>query len=154
MNPAPPVLKPSPWRRWAWALVVIPVGLAVWLLGANDPVETKIYPPCGFHKATGLLCPGCGGLRSTHHLANGRLGQAFQNHPGFVLALPFLLPLVSVWIWHRVRNDEETLRTRMIYDRALKMALILFFVPALLRNLPGPFQNFAPPPVAKVAPSK
>ena len=98
MKETPPVLsslKASLWWRWSWSLLVLPLGLLFWVLATYNPVEHHIYPICAFHRATGLHCPGCGGLRATHHLTNGRLQEAFRNHPAFILSLPLLAGMIS-----------------------------------------------------------
>ena len=71
MNKTPPVLEAqesSLWWRWSWSLLALPLGLLSWVLATYNPLEHRIYPICAFYKTTGLHCPGCGGLRATHHL--------------------------------------------------------------------------------------
>ena len=154
MNEVPPVLappEPSLWSRWSWILLALPLGLLLWVLATYDPVEHRIYPVCAFHRATGLHCPGCGGLRATHHLTNGRMLEAFQNHPAFVLSLPLLAGMISIWIWHRLHNREGPRRTRKIYGWLLRSVVALFLILGVLRNLPGPFRKLAPAPVKPTA---
>ena len=145
--PITPPLRPSLWWRWGWALLALPLALLLWMLATYHPVEHRIYPICAFHRVTGLHCPGCGGLRATHHLTNGRVGAAFRNHPAYILSLPLLAGMAGIWAWHRVRAREELPRTRRVYSWLLKSMLALFLVLGVLRNLPGPFQKLAPPPV-------
>ena len=87
-------------QKWALVLVMtcffLLAGLVI-VLQKYDPVEHKLYPRCSFHVVTGLHCPGCGGLRSMHHLTNGRLATAFQNHPAFVLSLPLWGWILGAW---------------------------------------------------------
>ncbi|MCX6913024.1 MAG: DUF2752 domain-containing protein, partial [Verrucomicrobia bacterium] len=70
------------------ALLAAAVGLVLFCF---DPRQYHFYPICFFHKATGLLCPGCGALRATHQLLHGHLAAAFRFNPMLVASLPFLL---------------------------------------------------------------
>jgi len=108
----PPVLTPamrvSPrtmrWRYFGVGMSFAILCAIVVFIAQYEPVsQKKYYPQCGFKMATGLDCPGCGGLRCVHALTRGRLGQAMQFHCGFVLCLPIFLYLVGLWIrdWRR-----------------------------------------------------
>lgn len=55
-----------------------------------NPALSQWYPPCLFHKLTGLYCPGCGSLRALHQLLHGHLLTALSLNPLMVLLLPFL----------------------------------------------------------------
>lgn len=148
MNEIPPVLESpesSLWRRWSWILLALPLGLLSWVLATYNPVENRIYPICAFYKTTGLHCPGCGGLRATHHLANGRVQEAFKNHPALILSLPLLTGATGIWIWHRISERKEPRHIRKIYGWFLKGVMALFLIIGVLRNLPGAFQKLAPP---------
>ncbi len=141
--------KTSSWLRWRWMLLVLPLGLLTWVLATYHPVKHRFYPICAFHKTTGLHCPGCGGLRATHHLTNGRVHEAFRNHPAFILSLPLLAGMMGLWIWCRVREKEEHRQIRNIYNWLLRGVVALFLILGVLRNLPGPFHKLAPPPVSE-----
>jgi len=149
MNETPPVLESpesSLWWRWSWILLALPLGLLSWVLATYNPAEHRIYPICAFYKTTGLHCPGCGGLRATHHLTNGRVQEAFENHPALILSLPLLTGVTGIWIWHRISERKEPRRIRKIYGWFLKGVMALFLIIGVLRNLPGAFQKLAPPP--------
>jgi len=154
MNETPPVLatpESSLWWRWSWILLALPLGLLLWVLATYNPVEHRIYPICAFHRATGLHCLGCGGLRATHHLTNGRMLEAFQNHAAFILSLPLLAGVTGIWICCRVGKWKEPRRTQKIYSWLLRGVVALFLILGVLRNLPGSFQKLAPPPVKPTA---
>jgi hypothetical protein len=53
-----------------------------------NPSQSAFYPRCFFKMATGLDCPGCGGLRATHQLLHGHVREAFVLNPLFIAALP------------------------------------------------------------------
>jgi hypothetical protein len=63
---------------------------AAYVLYAFNPVNSALYVPCPFHALTGLYCPGCGSLRTIHHLLHGHLQTAVGLNPLMVLSLPFL----------------------------------------------------------------
>ena len=42
---------------------------------------------CAFEKATGIICPGCGGTRAAYALLNFKFIQAFIYHPALVYAI-------------------------------------------------------------------
>jgi hypothetical protein len=65
---------------------------AVAVLFWFNPTYSTFYPVCYFHRATGLLCPGCGSLRAIHQLLHGHFGAAFGYNPLLVLSLP-------LWGW-------------------------------------------------------
>ena len=62
--------------------------LALGLLFAVDPARHQLYPTCLFYATTGLLCPGCRGLRATHQLLHGHLAAAWTLNPLAVLLVP------------------------------------------------------------------
>lgn len=47
----------------------------LWLAAAG------VFPPCLWHRWTGLPCPGCGTTRAVLGLLRGQLGQAFGSNP-------------------------------------------------------------------------
>jgi Protein of unknown function (DUF2752) len=54
------------------------------------PEKHSFYPRCLLNAATGLECPGCGGLRAAHQLLHGHLAAAFALNPLLVTGLPVL----------------------------------------------------------------
>lgn len=117
--------------------------VAAVLLYMYNPSDSGVFPPCPFHKLTGLYCPGCGSLRGLHQLLHGHVLAAVKLNGLMVLALPFIgygllaqglkyffeirIPVIFVpacWIW-------------------AVLGLIVFF--AILRNIPlMPFSYLAP----------
>jgi hypothetical protein len=94
-----------PARRWRVRLLLVltaavglPSGAAV--LYSYPPTESGFYPPCIFHAATGLHCPGCGATRASHALLHGDVRQALAYNPLFVVALP----LLAVGLFRFVRD--------------------------------------------------
>jgi hypothetical protein len=97
-----------------------------------DPNRGGVYPLCLFHKTTGLLCPGCGGLRAAHQLLHGHFAAAFHFNPLLVI----LAPAAAGWlVWAKARQwrgeRESLLKPWMLW---LLLAIVLLFF--ILRNLP------------------
>ncbi|MHC4591720.1 MAG: DUF2752 domain-containing protein [Planctomycetota bacterium] len=119
------------------------VAAAGLLLFAVDPAGSAIYPPCLFHAATGLHCPGCGSLRALHQLLHGNVQAALGLNPLMVLSLPFVAYGTASCALRRLdRRPLPTLFTRPWLGWAL-LGLIMAF--AVLRNVPAfPFSLLAP----------
>ncbi|MBB1242884.1 DUF2752 domain-containing protein [Streptomyces durbertensis] len=108
---------------------------AVAVVGVVDPNEPGRYPVCPLLRHTGVLCPGCGGLRSVHALAHGDLPAALAANVLVVLAL---LVAAGWWLrWFalagRPRRPTRTRRTPLL---PLWCALGLVTVFTVVRNLP------------------
>lgn len=107
---APPVIaaaRPvSPdWRRFRWVAVPALLMLAVagFVLWKYEPRGQPFYPQCWMYRATGILCPGCGGLRATHALLNGDIVAAWRLNPLVVASVPIVgwLGVVFALRWWR-----------------------------------------------------
>ena len=112
------------------------------LLRFVDPTRPGSgLPPCPFHWATGLYCPGCGATRAMHALAHFDLAAALAMNPLLVLALPAIALLLADragWL----PAGWDTRRWRLLDARA--WAVLVSGV-ALARNLPwAPFSWLAP----------
>lgn len=55
-----------------------------------DPAVLNYYPPCLFETVTGLLCPGCGGMRGTHQLLHFNFYDAFYLNPLVFVSTPLI----------------------------------------------------------------
>ncbi len=118
-----------PWRIGG-ALLFGAVAAAVF---AFDPARVNIFPPCIFHRVTGLWCPGCGATRAMHQLVHGNLAAAFHFNPLAISILPVAAYLV-------VRGDTSTLKPVWIW--VLLVVIVAF---GILRNIPAyPFTLLAP----------
>ncbi len=132
-------------KRW-WKLipplaVIILVSLVVFIAQYEPVANQQYYPQCGFKKATGYDCPGCGGLRATHAIANGRVIKAFRFHPGFVLSLPIVGYLFILWVrdWQRTGEMPVPL-VQPECNLPLIWIAVLFLSLGIARNIPtAPF---------------
>lgn len=103
------------------------------------PAGQFFFPRCSFHTLTGLLCPGCGGLRAIHDLLNARWLAALQNNALFVAGLP------AAGAWWFLRRRQGTMATLTSRDVGWIVVAVVTFT--LLRNLPAaPFTWLAPTP--------
>jgi Protein of unknown function (DUF2752) len=103
-----------------------------------------VFPPCPFHAATGLWCPGCGLTRGTLALLRGNVQQAL----GFNLLTPFVLFAIvyawAQWAVPRVGGSAIPLMSRIPANvwKGIGAVVIVFSV---ARNLPiGPLAALAP----------
>lgn len=126
-------------NRMKWPIAgVAAVVAATAYIGAVDPNETGHYPICLSKLATGLDCPGCGGLRAVHSLANGDIFAALDHNLLAVLAFPLIilwaaLALVRKWRGEvRVLTPKIVSRQRLLYFAFGGMAIVF----TVARNLP------------------
>lgn len=161
MDGEPPIIEPPkpaipPKRKGWWKLlppvVVVALVAGVYFVAQYEPVANKrYYPQCQFKQKTGLDCPGCGGLRATHAITNGRIMEAFRFHPGFVLSLPILGYLFVLWIgeWRRI-GEMPVPFVQPECNRPLIVVAVLFISFGIVRNIPiKPFSNLKIPPVTQ-----
>ncbi len=100
---------------------------------AFNPEQVSVFPPCLFHRLTGLWCPGCGTTRALHQLLHGNLAAAIRLNPLAILMLPLVGYLVA-------RDSASTLKPTWIW--ALLGVVVAFGV---FRNIPAyPFTLLAP----------
>ena len=124
-------------KRAGWILPGL-AGLGVMALAAVlfffDPNQYAFYPTCLFHKATGLLCPGCGSLRALHQLLHGHLGAAFRFNPLLILSLPVCGWFLSVWAFKKWKGRPVSVALPIQWLWLLAAAILVFTV---WRNVPG-----------------
>lgn len=102
-------------------------------VGAVDPNESGHYPVCPLLKLTGVLCPGCGGLRSAHAFITGDLGAALEANAiatagYFLFAAVWVLWLVRAW-----RGQPLRIGLAPVWWWGVGAVLLIFTV---VRNLP------------------
>jgi hypothetical protein len=115
--------------------------LATGYIRLVDPNEPGHYPLCPTLALLGVDCPGCGGLRATHALANGDIAAAIDHNALFVALVPLLIGLWAVWMyraWTGVTPARTPTRDRIsraapivILVVAMAFAVVRNFVPFL-----------------------
>jgi hypothetical protein len=88
----------SAWRVSAAISAALAAAVGLVLVYRFDPARVHVFPPCLFHLATGLQCPGCGSTRALHHLLHGDVAGAFRLNP-LLLAVP---PFAVAARWRRI----------------------------------------------------
>jgi hypothetical protein len=98
-------------------------------IGLGDPHRSNfLFPACPFHAATGLYCPGCGGLRMVHDVLHGDLAAAVVDNVVALVGLPLLLA------WFLVRRSKG--RPWMTPVSAV-VIITIAVAWTVVRNLPG-----------------
>jgi len=98
-----------------------------------NPAQHGFYPFCLFYRSTGLLCPGCGGLRAIHQLLHGHLSAAFRFNALFVCSLPFFAWFGARHLLAKIRGDARPVLVRPL---RLWLGFVVLVVFGILRNLP------------------
>jgi hypothetical protein len=122
-------VKSSPARLYtALGTGAVLVG-ALAYIGLADPHRpTFLFPACPLNALTGLLCPGCGGLRMTHDVLHGDLAAAVTDNVFALVGIPMLL----AWILVRKKRDQPWMTP--IVGTVIIVAAVAWTV---VRNLPG-----------------
>lgn len=142
LAPAPSAAEPTVDSRPRARRLVAPLATAAGVIAATgyirfvDPNEPGHYPMCPTLALLGIDCPGCGGLRATHALANGDLAAAIDHNALFVALVPLLIGLWAVWAyraWTGVTPARTPARDRV--SRAAPMVIIVIAMAfAVVRN--------------------
>lgn len=133
--PAAPDLAPRAVARRLLvpAAVLGTVAAAFAYVGSVDPNQPGHYPLCPLLGLTGVLCPGCGGLRSAHAFINGDLGTALgANAVAVVGYVVFAVGWVA-WALASARGRPWRLNLSAAHLWAIGTVLVVFSV---VRNLP------------------
>ena len=130
--------------RLTYLALVTAATVGAVVLYVYKPVESGIYPPCVFHKCTGLHCPGCGTTRALHALLHGRVWAAFRYNALIVMSLPLLALALARYTRSVFASPQPHPPRRRLADWTWPaLALLLAFW--VLRNLPfHPFTWLAP----------
>jgi hypothetical protein len=115
-------------------LVAAAAAGALAYVAAVDPHEPGRYPTCPFLWATGLLCPGCGALRTVHALTRLDVATAVSLNVLVTVAAPLLV----LW-WTRWTYRQVTQRPRRWLAPTWSLWLLVAAVAGfwVLRNVPG-----------------
>lgn len=130
-----------------WRAMLAPLGAAVAagaafaVVAVVDPNVPGRYPPCPLLWLTGLYCPGCGGLRAMHALAEGDLPAALGFNPLAVALLPVAAALWARWAV-RCWTGRPALR-KSAHPAFAWLFLAVIIVYGVVRNLP--FGRFLAP---------
>ncbi|MFJ9078046.1 DUF2752 domain-containing protein [Streptomyces sp. NPDC102278] len=103
-------------------------------VGAVDPNEPGHYPVCPLFRLTGILCPGCGGLRSAHAFAHGDLLTALGANAAAVVGYLLFAAFTAVWLVRAARGaPAPRIALKPAYWWVFGVLMLTF---AIVRNLP------------------
>ncbi|MFD3696017.1 DUF2752 domain-containing protein [Streptomyces sp. NPDC058646] len=121
-------------RRAAAPVLVLAGAVSAFAyVGAVDPNEPGHYPVCPLFRLTGVLCPGCGGLRSAHAFAHGDLITAFGANALAVLGYFAFAGFMALWLFRAARGGSvPTISLKPPYWWGIGVAALVF---AVIRNL-------------------
>ena len=109
------------WLTYGAAAVAVAYVVALFFF---DPQESRLFPRCFFHWATGLKCSGCGAQRALHCLLHGDIMQALRYNCFLIVFMPpFVLGLY-----------KGPFANKKWYPYIGFCVMILF---TIARNLPG-----------------
>jgi hypothetical protein len=100
-----------------------------------DPNASSAFPQCLLKDATGLDCPGCGGLRCVHSLLTGDIAGAADHNLLAVLLLPLAAYALARWALQTTTGRELPgipLRPWMTW-----VALVVLIAFGVVRNISG-----------------
>jgi len=107
--------------------------LYTFLVDPNNPANA--YPQCPLKLATGIDCPGCGGLRATNALLHGDiLGAADHNILALIL-LPVMAYMFARWVLAQFDVTIPTVRWPRAFTWITPVVLVVF---TIVRNIPVP----------------
>ncbi|MFH8663431.1 MULTISPECIES: DUF2752 domain-containing protein [Streptomyces] len=102
-------------------------------VGSVDPNESGHYPVCPLLKLTGVLCPGCGGLRSAHAFIHGDLGAAFSANAIATVGYFLFAAVWGLWLVRAWRGQPLRIGLAPVWWWGVGAVLLIFTV---VRNLP------------------
>ncbi|WP_435970629.1 DUF2752 domain-containing protein [Streptomyces sp. Qhu_M48] len=132
-GPLPPPARPLARRLVAPVATLAGVAAAFAYVGTVDPNEPGHYPVCPLLRFTGVLCPGCGGLRSAHAFVHGDLPAALGANALAVVGYGLFGVLVVLWLIRAFRGVPLRLAVSPAWWWGIGTVLALF---TLVRNLP------------------
>ncbi|MFE2286208.1 DUF2752 domain-containing protein [Streptomyces sp. NPDC059443] len=99
-----------------------------------NPYEPGHYPVCPLFRLTGVLCPGCGGLRSAHAFAHGDLVTAIGANALAVAGYFFFAGFMVLWLVRAHRGGRAPrLVMKPVHWWVIGVVALVFSV---VRNLP------------------
>lgn len=96
--------------------------------------ESNHVPLCPLKAATGFDCPFCGCLRAVQDVVSGDVYGAADHNVLFVVALPVVAVLWSMWV---VRSRAGSGRPLVAPGWTVGALLMVVMTFGVVRNLPG-----------------
>jgi hypothetical protein len=118
------------------------LALATAALHVRDPHQHGSWGLCPLYAATGIYCPGCGGLRAVNDLTDGHLGAALSSNLLVTLLIPVGVVLLAVWALDRWQGRNRQLPWRRLRPLVVGLVTVMLLF-AVARNT-GPGAWLAP----------
>lgn len=107
--------------------------LYTFLVDPNNP--SNAYPQCPLKYATGIDCPGCGGLRATNALLHGDIIGAADHNIFALVLLPVMAYMFARWVLAQFDLTLPTVRWPRAFTWITPLLLVAF---TIARNIPVP----------------
>ncbi len=98
-----------------------------------NPAVLNYYPPCLFETVTGLLCPGCGGMRGTHQLLHFNFWEAYTLNPLVYVSTPLIIYSIVYYLALVVFNKQ--LPKVPVNSKTITIAAVVVLLFWIFRNL-------------------
>ncbi len=99
------------------------IALILFHFGVFEPLEPYIY--CRFKRATGILCPGCGGTTALKELLAGHFLRSFCSNPAVLyFAVFYAVFMVRMFLSFRYESVTVSYK-RVVFFIYLGIAVIL-----------------------------
>ncbi|MBV7248907.1 DUF2752 domain-containing protein [Streptomyces sp. MW-W600-10] len=113
--------------------ILAAVTAAFTYVGTVDPNDPGHYPVCPLLRLTGVLCPGCGGLRSAHAFITGDLGTALSANAIATVGYFLFAAVWVLWLTRAWRGRPLRIGLAPAWWWGVGAVLLIFTV---VRNLP------------------
>ncbi|MGC5545647.1 DUF2752 domain-containing protein, partial [Streptomyces griseus] len=113
--------------------ILAAVTAAFGYVGTVDPNDPGHYPVCPLLRLTGVLCPGCGGLRSAHAFITGDLGTALSANAIATVGYVLFAAVWVLWLTRAWRGQPLRIALAPAWWWGVGAVLLVFTV---VRNLP------------------
>lgn len=114
-------------RPWlAPAATGVALALATAYTAWQDPDADGLFPQCPTKTALGVDCPGCGGLRDTNALVQGRIGEAIDHNVLAAVLVPLAAIVWAVWMLRALRSTWVARQERAAGDPGARPRSVKF----------------------------
>lgn len=94
----------------------------------------NLIPECWIYKATGLMCPACGGTRCVSNFLQGNFKAAFSYHIVFFIAIVYLIIFNIVYLINLNKKRKIALWVYPKYWYFIILAIVLIIY-SIIRNI-------------------
>lgn len=106
-------------------------------LHLRDPHQSGTWGFCPLYAATGIYCPGCGGLRAVNDMTDGHLGAALSSNVLVAVGVPIATVWLAVWFVARWRGTAVPTLPKQARSVLAWAGALLALVFTIARNTPA-----------------